>query len=54
MQNSGTHCMTVELLARQVKEVYYAELDSLLKKVTGATRVYVMGHGFRRGKVQKE
>ena len=35
----------------QVKHVYYPEVEGLLKRMTGASRIHVMMHGLRRGKI---
>ncbi len=41
------------LLATEVKEEYYPEVDALIKRLTGASRTHIMQHGLRRGKVEK-
>lgn len=42
-----------EVLELQVKEEYYPEVDALIKRLTGASRIHIMQHALRRGKVEK-
>lgn len=37
----------------QVKEMYYPEVRSLLQRLTSSSRVEVIQHNVRKGKIQK-
>ncbi len=36
----------------QIKSTYYSDVEKLLKKVTGATRVHIFDHTLRKGTIK--
>lgn len=46
-------CMQLVTVVAQVKEKYYPEVRSLLKRMTSASRVEVLQHNVRKGKIEK-
>ena len=44
-------CQTV--WAAQVKDVYYPEVKSLIQRMTSASRVEIIQHNLRKGKIEK-
>ena len=45
---------TTLCIITQVKDVYYPEVEGLIKRMTGASGVRVMMHGLRKGKIERE
>jgi len=39
--------------ALQIKSVYYPEMEKLLKKATGASRVHIFDHTLRKGTIKE-
>lgn len=39
--------------ALQIKTVYYPMMEKLLKKATGASRVYIFDHTLRKGTIKE-
>lgn len=37
----------------QVKDVYYPEVKSLLQRMTSASRIEIIQHNLRKGKIEK-
>lgn len=36
----------------QIKSTYYSDIEKLLKKVTGATRIHIFDHTLRKGTIR--
>ena len=50
------HCLLLCMYrvgVAQVKEMYYPEVRSLLQRMTSASRVEVIQHNVRKGKIEK-
>ena len=51
LHGSSSQCLT-RLLCVQIKTIYYKDVEKLLERVTGGTRVHIFDHTLRKGTIK--